>query len=38
VLPLSVRTGENVDAWYAFLADVVDNTPRGAHRGAAVGS
>ena len=38
VLPLSVRTGENVDAWYAFLDDVVDKSPRGAHRGAAVGS
>ena len=38
VLPLSVRTGENVDAWYAFLDDVVDKSARGAHRGAAVGS
>jgi len=38
VLPLSVRTGENIDAWYAFLDDVVDESPRGAHRGAAVGS
>jgi len=38
VLPLSVRTGENVDAWYAFLDHVVDHPPRGARRGAAVGS
>jgi hydrogenase nickel incorporation protein HypB len=38
VLPLSVRTGVNVDAWYAFLDDLVDKTPRGARRGAAVGS
>ena len=26
VLPLSVRTGENVDAWYALLDDVVDTS------------
>jgi hydrogenase nickel incorporation protein HypB len=38
VLPLSVRTGENVDAWYAFLDDAIEKSPRGAHRGAAVGS
>jgi len=38
VLPLSVRTGENIEAWYAFLDHVVDHPPRGARRGAAVGS
>jgi hydrogenase nickel incorporation protein HypB len=38
VLPLSVRTGENIEAWYAFLDHVVDQPPRGARRGAAVGS
>jgi hydrogenase nickel incorporation protein HypB len=38
VLPLSVRTGENVDAWYAYLDDVVDDPRRGVPRGTAVGS
>ena len=38
VLPLSVRTGENIESWYAFLDRVVDHPPRGARRGAAVGS
>ena len=38
VLPLSVRTGENIESWYAFLDHVVDHPPRGARRGAAVGS
>jgi len=38
VLPLSVRTGESVDAWYAYLEDVVTGDRRGDRRGAAVGS
>jgi hydrogenase nickel incorporation protein HypB len=38
VLALSVRTGENIESWYAFLDRVVDHPPRGARRGAAVGS
>jgi hydrogenase nickel incorporation protein HypB len=38
VLALSVRTGDNVEAWYAFLDDLVGTTRRGAERGAAVGS
>jgi hydrogenase nickel incorporation protein HypB len=38
VLPVSVRTGENIDAWYAFLDDVAGTSPKGARRGAAVGS
>jgi hydrogenase nickel incorporation protein HypB len=38
VLPLSVRTGENVEPWYAFLDAATEKSPRGAHRGAAVGS
>ena len=37
VLPLSVRTGENVEAWYAFLEDVVAQRGGAAH-GARVGT
>ena len=37
VLPMSVRTGENVEDWYAFLEDVVAQRGGAAH-GARVGT
>ena len=40
VLPLSVRTGENVGDWYAFLEDAVSQAADrgGAAHGARVGT
>ena len=36
VLPLSVRTGEHLDDWFAWLSDLVDSRRGGAPRGATV--
>ncbi len=38
VLPLSVRTGEGCDAWYAWLEHLRSNDRQGATHGAVVGS
>ena len=38
VLPVSVRTGENLDAWYAWLDRLHASHEEGARDGAAIGS
>ena len=38
VLPLSVRTGERIEDWYAWLDSLAAHTGEGAPDGATVGS